>query len=71
MEGSVFLRDGFKAEGQVRLLGATIGGNLDCGKGQFTKAEGNALHADGVRVEGSVFLRDCFKAEGQVSKYQR
>ena len=29
LEGSLFLRNGFHAEGEVRLLGATIGGNLD------------------------------------------
>jgi hypothetical protein len=34
-EGSVFLRDGFKAEGEVRLLGAKIGGVLDCGNSSF------------------------------------
>jgi hypothetical protein len=30
---TVFLRDGFKAQGEVRLLGANIGGQLDCSGG--------------------------------------
>jgi hypothetical protein len=29
LEGGLFLRDGFHAEGEMRLLGATIGGNLE------------------------------------------
>jgi len=68
VEGSVFLREGFKAEGEVRLLGAKIGGDLDCEGGQFAdKTEGEqAINADRLKVEGSVFLRDGFKAEGEV-----
>ena len=66
VEGDVFLTGGFKAEGEVRLLGATIGGNLECDGGTFTNPEGRARSADGLKVEGSVFLRDGFKAEGEV-----
>jgi hypothetical protein len=33
--GSVDLSDGFTAEGEVRLLGAHIGGRLDCNGGTF------------------------------------
>ena len=64
--GAVFLRNGFKADGEVRLLGATIGGDLDCTNGQFTNPDGYALNADGLKVEGSVFLGNGFKAEGEV-----
>jgi sRNA-binding regulator protein Hfq len=66
VKGDVFLRDGFKAKGEVRLLCATIGATLDCSKGQFIKPDGAALSADGIDVKGSVFLRDAFKAEGEV-----
>jgi len=66
VEGDVFLRDGFKAQGEVRLLGVTIGGDLDCVKGQFVNAKGNALSADGMQVEGSVFLGNGFEAQGNV-----
>ena len=69
----VLLRNGFHAEGEVRLLGAQIGGNLDCGGGTFTNppkgglaASGQALSADGVDVRGGVFLCAGFRAEGQV-----
>ena len=29
-KGAVYLREGFSAEGEVRLLGTSIGGDLDC-----------------------------------------
>ncbi len=67
VEGSVFLRDGFKAEGEVRMPGATVGGSLSCIKGQFINKDKKALVADRVKVEGSVFLRGGFRAEGKVS----
>ena len=63
---SVFLRDGFAASGAVRLPGAQIGDDLDCSKGSFTNADGNALVADRLKVTGGVFLRDGFVATGAV-----
>ncbi len=50
----------------MRLLGAEIGGNLECGGGVFEVGEGNALNADGATVKGGVFLSDGFKATGEV-----
>ena len=64
--GGVFLRRGFRAEGEVRLTGARIAGNLDCDDGVFVNATGKALSADGVEVGGVVFLRGRFRAEGGV-----
>jgi len=66
LEGSLFLRNGFHAEGEVRLLGATIGGDLAATGGTFKNPNGYALFADGVRVTGSVFLTNGFSAEGTV-----
>ncbi len=66
-KGNVFLREGFKAEGEVRLLGATIGGSLDCAGGQFVNKGGYALNPNGMKVEGNVFLNYGFKAEGEVN----
>jgi hypothetical protein len=63
---NVFLNDGFAAEGEVRLLGAQIGGTLDCSGGTFKNPGKEALSADGANVKGSVFLRDGFSAEGEV-----
>jgi len=64
--GDVFLRKKFTAEGAVRLLGAQIGGDLDCSGGIFTNPGGDALSAERARVTGNVFLRDKFTAEGEV-----
>ena len=65
-KGSVHLRDDFSAEGEVRLLNANIGGDLNCEGGRFHNPGGNALHADGLTTKGSVHLRDDFSAEGEV-----
>ncbi len=65
-KGDINMRNGFSAEGEVRLLGAYIGGSLDCSKGRFQNPEGVALNADGLKVEGDVNLRDGFHAKGEV-----
>jgi len=62
IDGSVFLRNGFCALGEVRFLGAEIGGNVECDGGVFDRA----LRADGVKVGGSVFLRTNFQSKGEV-----
>jgi len=62
----VFLRGGFQATGEVRLLGAQLGGNLDCSGGRFDRPGGPALSADGLECRGGVFLRGGFQATGEV-----
>jgi hypothetical protein len=64
--GGVFLRGGFSAEGEVRLLGAQIAGDLDCSAGSFKNPGKNALSADRADVRGSVLLRSDFCAKGEV-----
>lgn len=64
--GDVFLRE-VTATGEVRLPGATIGGNLECDGGSFTNPDGSALIVDSARVSGGVFLRDGFAATGHVN----
>ena len=62
----VFFRNGFTARGEVRLLGAVIGGNLECDGGTFDNPNGKALSADGLTTRGNVFLREGFTAKGEV-----
>ena len=62
---SVYLRN-VKAEGEVRLPGATIASNLECSGGQFNNAKAIALYADRAKIGGAVFFRNGFKAEGEV-----
>jgi hypothetical protein len=66
--GDVFLNDGFSAHGEVRLLGAHIGGQLGMpgatlnGKG----GKGLALNADHLVVGESMFCGEGFSAHGEV-----
>lgn len=66
VNGSVLLDQKFHAEGEVRLNGANIGGQLDCSGGRFVNKNGHALNAAGLKVNGNVFLRDKFHATGGV-----
>lgn len=60
--GSLFCRDKFTAEGQIRLLGAHIGSNAE-----FTGATlKDTLQADGMQVEGVLFFSDGFIAKQDV-----
>ncbi len=64
--GSVFLDEGFKATGEVSLIGAKIDGQLNCQGATLSNATGRALSADGVSITGGVFLTEGFKATGEV-----
>ncbi len=66
VDGGLFLSDGFEAQGEVRLIGATIRGDLDCEKARFINPKADALSGRGLKVEGCVYLRSGFKAEGEV-----
>lgn len=66
VRGDMFLRAGFSAEGEVRLLGAQIGGQLNCSGGTFKNPGKRALNAARINVQGDVFLREGFSAEGEV-----
>lgn len=57
--GSVQLDCGFTAIGQVRLLGASIAGQLACGGAVLENTEYCSLCADSISVGGDVFLNEC------------
>ena len=65
-KGNVYFRNSFSAEGEVRLVGANIGGDLSCLGGRFNNPGGNALSADGLTVKGSAYLVEGFSAKGAV-----
>ncbi len=75
VSGSVFLNKGFFASGTVHLIGAQIGGQLNCDGGRFTNVDadgkpiGDALSADNMMVKGNVFLNKGFSASGTVSMH--
>jgi len=70
--GSVLLRDGFHANGQVRFLNAQIGGDLSLRGAVITNPPGGgpnsgiAFNADKMNVKGSVYFREGFRADGLV-----
>ena len=53
--GGVFLRR-TRFDGDVRLPGARIGGDLVCRDARFRKSGDHALNADGATIDGSVYL---------------
>lgn len=70
ISGSLFLGEGFKAEGSVVLVGASIGGNLDCRAGCFEVDEtippgreerDFAIWADHIEVQKNVIFRSIKK----------
>lgn len=64
--GGYALLRGVHAWGEVGLLGAQIGRNLECDGGVFENAVSDAIDAERVTVNGHVFLRESFKASGNV-----
>ncbi|MQA96680.1 MAG: hypothetical protein GEV11_19300 [Streptosporangiales bacterium] len=69
VNGNAFLNLGFSATaggtlGAVRLLGARIGGDLDCGGATLAGGGGPGLNADGLDVGGSIFLNLGFSSTG-------
>ncbi|MUM77314.1 hypothetical protein GKC30_06690 [Pseudodesulfovibrio sp. F-1] len=66
VSGDVFLGQGFTACGEVRFLGASIGGDLECSGATFDNAGGYALSTNRMKVSGAVFLNKGFSAEGEV-----
>ena len=61
----------FEADGEIRLLGAKIGGQLAMSGAKLRHLNGYALNADGAEIVGSTFLRTDdpsarFEAEGAI-----
>lgn len=64
--GAAFLRGGFRGEGEVRLVGARIAGDLVCRGGSLINPGGDALQANSACVEGVLYLRDLREARGVI-----
>ena len=67
VEGSVYLRDGFQANGPVRFYASRIKGNLDCQGGLFFNHGTDALVASSSSLGGDLLLCRGFSAEGRVT----
>jgi hypothetical protein len=66
VEGTLFLNDGFRAEGEVHLSGARITGDLNCTKGEFLSPSGVALDAESIAVGEAALLGDGLRVTGAV-----
>ncbi|GIG91828.1 oxidoreductase [Plantactinospora endophytica] len=64
--GNLHARQGFVADGQVWLGGATVGGNLALDGATLRHPAGAALSADRLTVAGSLTARWGFTADGDV-----
>lgn len=53
---NIYLRNEFRAEGGVRMLGAKVGLTLDCSKAHFEGTSDRALECERVQVSGPVFM---------------
>lgn len=54
------------ATGEVNLLNAKIGSNLNLAGGSFSNKDGHAILASAIRVERTVHMGEGFNAEGAV-----
>jgi hypothetical protein len=64
LHGLFFLKNS-RFQGEISLIGAKIGGQLNC-KGAKLMAAGNALTADGAEIGGGVFLDEGFESAGKI-----
>ena len=64
-KAACFLHNGFHAAGEIRLLGAKIGGDLACRDGYFAGKE-KAITANNATIGGHVWLDGGFLAKGAV-----
>jgi len=69
--GAALLRHGFASLGTLSLVGAKIGGNLECDGASLANATadgtGAALAAENAVIGGAVLLRHGFTARGGIS----
>jgi hypothetical protein len=73
IDGYVFLWHQFTSDGEVRLLGAQIAGDIDCEDATMNHpssrkfpGRGVALNCERANIKGSVFLRKGFASTGEV-----
>jgi hypothetical protein len=74
IDGSMYCRRGFRADGEVNFIEAEITGSLECHGGCFRNPEGIAIACSRMKIGGSVFFTSesdhKFTAKGQV-RFQR
>lgn len=66
VRSNLALNQGFIARGEVRLVGAHVGGALNFRKARLMNPNGHALQAARLAVDGTMFCDDSFTAHGEV-----
>jgi hypothetical protein len=63
---AVLLCSGFRSDGEVNFLYASIGAELNCDNAEFINQGGDALTLQGADIKNNVLFRNGFYAEGRV-----
>lgn len=66
IDGNLSFRFGFASTGELRLLGATIGGVVSFRGAVLDGNRAEALNADGMQVAGNLFFNDGFVSQGEL-----
>ncbi|GAA4630621.1 oxidoreductase [Actinoallomurus vinaceus] len=66
VDNNVYCDQGFTAEGEVRLPGANVGGQLIFRGARLRNPKGQALYASRLAVAANVFCDGGFSAEGEI-----
>jgi hypothetical protein len=66
--GSMFCRQGFKAEGRISLAGAQIGGNLEFTEADLDNPDGATIAAWSARIGANVLCREL-KSRGEIDLF--
>jgi hypothetical protein len=66
VDNNVYCDEGFTTEGEVRMSGAQIGGQLVLRGARLRNPKGQALYANRLSVSANVFCDGGFSAEGEI-----
>ena len=66
--GNLLLSSGFRANGEVRLLGAKVQGSVSCRDRTFVNPGSRAFSADLVQITGTLFV-DTWTVDGSLNLY--
>jgi len=65
VQGDLGFCGGFRSKGEMRLIGAVIGGDLVCAKAEFSNPDKIAFMADRARIGGAAIFGEGFTATGE------
>jgi hypothetical protein len=66
VSGALFMHEGFKSSGEIRIVNAKIGSDLICDGAKLTSS-GKALSMWRTEIGGAVYFEDGFQSSGRIS----